>query len=521
MLKFEINGQKMTRVDTFAPATDSKGYLKASFSFSSDWAGATKTAIFRDELTGESYEAPLNSSGICTVPAEVLTRSTAIHYQTQGNHFHVSIRGDIGAVLVTTNEVKVELARSGYTEGQTPAAPTPDAYSQFVAEVKTDADRAAGSAEAAATSERNVANLYANALKKTARGEIVAVSDVSPVEHELGVWVHGKNLLKPMVKENAEGATSETWQCTAEVAADGKITLTNTVATNGVAYARVGTVRLRKGQVYTFSRKDASNVLQVLLFYKGTTTLAAPTTLEPFTPTHDVVADLAVYMADVSAVGNTTSVYLQVEEGATATEYEPYIDPTAVTVTRCGKNLLPKRTTAGTNAGNGVTQKMNVDGSVSITGTATAPAYLGIENIYNLPKGVYCVSGNTSAECLLIAGAYNGDTYIFEAQDRGEGVVLDLTDKTFDHVRLMMYVPQGITVSKTIYPMLSTATSGTEYEKPAGTSTHTPAADGTVEGVKSLSPNMTLLTDTPGVTIEATYHRDLVKVIEALEAALN
>jgi hypothetical protein len=45
-------------------------------------------------------------------------------------------------------------------------------------------------------------------------------------------------------------------------------------------------------------------------------------------------------------------------------------------------------------------------------------------------------------------------------------------------------------------------------------------SDGTVEGIKSLYPTTTLMTDTEGVTISAEYNRDINKAFAALEAAI-
>ena len=52
-----------------------------------------------------------------------------------------------------------------------------------------------------------------------------------------------------------------------------------------------------------------------------------------------------------------------------------------------------------------------------------------------------------------------------------------------------------------------------EYKEPV---IYTPNADGTVEGVKSLYPNMTLLTDTQGVVIHTNYYADSEKIIQNL-----
>ena len=50
--------------------------------------------------------------------------------------------------------------------------------------------------------------------------------------------------------------------------------------------------------------------------------------------------------------------------------------------------------------------------------------------------------------------------------------------------------------------------------------TYTPNTDGTVEGVTSLSPVTTLMTDTAGAIIEAEYNKDTNKVIESLVNAI-
>jgi len=477
----------------------------------------TKATLFVRKPSGKFVyqEEDITVSGnVITIDLEnqAITEHGTAFYQ-------IKLKNGTDEITTFTGEIDVSksLADAGAVESKTMIRAFDEAVSDKVAEILAKAELIAEQVietipEDYITMEAKV-NELANAIKGNATGEVVFVDDISPVEHIPTVKVHGKNLLKP-----ESGAA---WQCTASIAADGKITLTNT-ETSGVAFARIGTLTLKKGRTYVYSRFDPTNIMNVLTWHTGTTIDSwYPVNGVPFTPTEDVTVDVAVYMSDISAVGKTASIYIQIEEAESATPYEPYIDPTTVTVTRCGRNLLPKHETARTNSGNGVTQKMNIDGSVTITGTATEPAYLGIDNIYNLTKGVYHVTGNTSAECLLIAGAYLGDTYVFEAQDRGEGVILDLTDKTFDHVRVMMYVPQGTTVSKTIYPMLSTDIGGKEYERPAGTSIHIPSSDGTVDGIISLSPNMTLLTDTAGMIVECEYNKDTNKVIRKIADALG
>lgn len=524
MLKFEINGQKMTRVDTFAPATDSAAYLKAAFTFSSDWAGANKAAIFRDEVTGQSYTAPLNSSGVCTVPAEVLTRSAAVHYQTQGNHFHVSLRGDVGSVRITTNEVRVDLARSGYTEGQTPAATTPDAYSQFVANVAEEAAAATAAAEAAAASEQNVANLYANALKKTVRGAVVRMNDVSPVAHELGVQVHGKNLFNYNAWKGVAALHG-----TVSWGDNGVVTLTATGEDCYTAYTNVpeaARIPAKAGDVFTLSwETDAVNgQAQVLVLPEGKAVDFKTTDAASKKLTYTVPRGYSyiVLRLGVKTAGVTLKYWnIQVERGDTATEYRAYIDPAAATLSRCKKNILPFPYFDIYPTENGVTFTPQSDGSIRINGTASgslANYNLCDENALQLPPGTYTahLRGGIAGSVYLVVGkGTSGVPY-------ASGTEITFTVTGEGHLQyFVLQVAAGVSVDNlSVCPQLEVGAVATDYE-PYSCTTYTPTADGTVAGVKSLSPTMTLLTDTPGVTIEATYHRDLVKVIEALEAALN
>lgn len=60
----------------------------------------------------------------------------------------------------------------------------------------------------------------------------------------------------------------------------------------------------------------------------------------------------------------------------------------------------------------------------------------------------------------------------------------------------------------------------TAYEPYIDPTIYTPNADGTVEGVTSLYPNMTLTTDTSGVVIDAEYNRDINKAFQELTQAI-
>lgn len=131
----------------------------------------------------------------------------------------------------------------------------------------------------------------------------------------------GKNLMKVEKSGNS-------WQCNVSVADDGKITLTNTV-TAGVAYGRVGLITFKANKTYTISVKDVENLKHYTFFKKGTSesaSIAYASGTVTVKPTVDVETELIVYMNDISEMNKTTSLYIQIEEGDTATTYEPYTE---------------------------------------------------------------------------------------------------------------------------------------------------------------------------------------------------
>ena len=88
---------------------------------------------------------------------------------------------------------------------------------------------------------------------------------------------------------------------------------------------------------------------------------------------------------------------------------------------------------------------------------------------------------------------------------------------------------QDITISKPMCEIAETATEYTPYIDPAtvrvtrygvdetdNLQTFTPNADGTVDGITSLSPTMTLLTDTEGAVIHCEYNRDTNKALASV-----
>ena len=127
MLIAKLNGQKLTVVsDTVV--SDSVKYLTVRFEFSREWAGFLKTAIFFGN-DGSTYSVPMlegNSmylgENTCYVPYEVIKNPS----------FEISVFGTSGEKVITSDKAAVGVRESGYCEGEAPADPTPDEYSQLM-----------------------------------------------------------------------------------------------------------------------------------------------------------------------------------------------------------------------------------------------------------------------------------------------------------------------------------------------------------------------------------------------------
>ena len=154
MLEFKVENQTISRTDAFSPVADSRNYLTAKFEMSDEWTGDV-TAVFG--YGGEFYHQILDGNS-CTVPWEVI----------RAPYFTVSLFcGD----LITSNEVRIAVQKSGMADGEVPGTPTPTIWQGYVEKL----------------SEKNAAELDAAIKKIYPKAETEIPSILAPnTEYYLG-----------------------------------------------------------------------------------------------------------------------------------------------------------------------------------------------------------------------------------------------------------------------------------------------------------------------------------------------
>lgn len=361
-------------------------------------------------------------------------------------------------------------------------------------------------------------NNFANALKGSKSGSVFLIDDVSPVTHEMDVKVRCKNLLSamslyPTVTNNAIPIHFKAGQ---------KYTISFKTTYTAWRLMFFGTDK--NGTAFDGSKPDANKYISGM--YTGTigrlqhASNQSGNTLT-FTCYEDCIITAIVFWNLSNETDKTYSDF-QLELGATATSYTPYVDLTAVTVSRCGKNLIPYPYYETTKTQNGITFTDNGDGSVTVNGTASSAAVFQFYNSVggskpmNVANKTITISGCPSGGSLqsyFLLFSYGGNSY----QDLGNGIT---KTPNADITAVQLRIAAGATVNNlTFRPQIELGTTKTDYEPYKGVE-YTPTADGTVNGVTSLYPNTTLMTDTDGVIIDCEYSRDINKAFAELQQAI-
>ena len=432
----------------------------------------------------------------------------------------------------------------------------------------TAAATAQAAAEAAAAEEQRSNNAFANALKGSVSGSAVRMDDTSPVEHTIGVKAKSKNMLNPTLWSTAETSFGVTIQ----YLPDEDCFLFNGTATKTDG-ATVGTkklpnIPLDKGK-YTVSATYVSGTVSPenrTVFYIGakddltvSTSLNWMATKLSMSNT-SFTADSRNYLVQYWFYwyGDITftdyKVKLQFEENNAATPYTPFVpDLTATKVMKYGKNLFDKSLVNFSAYADSGAFHCHLVETLDTGWILQGEDNNQIGNaVYNNgwarlgygasgatpPQGIKTIIGQTytlSYDITLLEKTYPDSTYPFIARiahkkgDMGSVKEYSLTVNEKKHITLSATA----NIETYIFPTVSLnsnkvqienvqielGTDATDYES-FSKAEYTPAADGTVSGVKSLYPITSLIPDTEGLTLEADYNRDINKAFAELQQAI-
>lgn len=215
----------------------------------------------------------------------------------------------------------------------------------------TDEDKAAVSAE-----QSRADNTFSNALKGSKSGGAFLIDDISPVTHEMGVKIssdtiedltavkvrkQGKNLIPfPYYQELKIGTTTANG-VDFTVYEDGSILINGTATRVTTRYLYKNTTNLLglKSGITISGSKNASddtqqgNVYFLCNYYNSTGTMAQGLVASNSPSGKITITDewkgLGIYISVPNGkTFNNLLIKPQLEIGATATEYEPYITPT-------------------------------------------------------------------------------------------------------------------------------------------------------------------------------------------------
>ena len=152
-ITFSANEQKLIKtggMDCYASNT--VAYIEAHFDLGENWSGYDSVRAVWWNDYNKTVATVLDSEGTCIVPYEVLTRKSAVKVNLVGSIAENDVLTDR---LTTCPVVALTIKCNAKTDGDNTQPITPSQFEQFVAEVKTDADRAEAGAESAEASAQS------------------------------------------------------------------------------------------------------------------------------------------------------------------------------------------------------------------------------------------------------------------------------------------------------------------------------------------------------------------------------
>lgn len=348
-------------------------------------------------------------------------------------------------------------------------------------------------------------------VRETVTGNPALLDYVHPTEHEMDVRVESKNLFdvtKNCASNNIMGNVSYDGDVITAELLDGQLYINRNKKVIYPAGTYTMTVfPMSENVAMGFWTYDANGGTET--FVGGMSeVMNAPKSV---TLTFDY--DFAICICGNSKSKGTHSFKIQIEKGTTATEYTPHIaDLSTVKVTKCGKNLFDKDNTTcllnGYISGSGAYMSAS-SGEKSFIFKCSPHTDYVVSKLVSLTNRVAGFSSipNSGTVGTFLGEYINKTSYTFNSVTAEYIVVWYFNNSgetyTADEILDSIQLEYGKTA--------------TDYEPYVG-GEYTATADGSVSGVRSISPVTMLTAD--GVTITAEYYLDAKSKISDIEQTL-
>lgn len=544
MIKAKIYNQNI-KLDCESVASDSVKYLKIKFYEDEDWNGAVKTAVFKNEEQGKSVTVILEEGNdlylgdnTCYIPFEVIKPPC----------FSVSVSGLKGDTIITTLPERIRVYQSGDITGEEADTYTPSQYEQLVGiytdakniaqSVRDDADNGvfkgekgkdaitdieynpesenAQSGKAVAEALGGLTKVFAPVIKQNLKGKMITANDVSAVEHDLKVSViklkNHFDVTKVTERDNDNAKV--------EIKSDNTLSITPKEANKLIILGKLTDIcpAIKGGDtVDLFYKSSASNNSLGLQYTDGTdlnggkVIFTAGASKNTIATLPEDIDEIYVFYAGLGDVTNRTLSEITLTNGATE-------DASDVNVKRYGKNLADL--TKGLNA----CLKLNADGSYIMERTssgrfsASIPLYIPKNTVIAISAKILkdTAGTNVGIEFTKFDGAKSyGNINV----STGQGLV---NSGSKDIISFKLFLEATVQVGQYVQFrdfQVEINTTPTEYE-PYNLQTAMANSDGTVNGLTSLSPNMTLLTE-DNVDLVCEYMADTKAYVDNKIAAIK
>lgn len=411
-------------------------------------------------------------------------------------------------------------------------------------------------ADRANTAIDNMPNIFANALKGNEEDEIIAIKDISPIEHDIKVKASSKNIFnyKDLVAYANSGIGSsgeedveylgedcfsfKEWQTSGSTIFEGIPFEDNTQYTFTFEFA----FQFEKYEQYPIG---AFIIRYTDGTYTGTSRAAYSTKFTSVTITTD--AGKTIKGLSFTRFADICTVYvkknMQIEKGTASTPFTPFIeDITEATISTQGKNLLDiyGREKGKLSSGFENTNKREFEFDKYYVGLSANNYYSSSTIVsYELNDNVWTVVANISGYGLAFPikvlpstkyaftrNVVNGNVAVIYYDSEGayiKHVAISSTFTTPENCEVAVVVFHPVTAKEPFEIhrcQIEVGATKTDYEPYIEPTIYPINNDGSADGVKSIYPNTTLCSDTPGVLIDAEYNKDLNKAFAELQQAI-